>query len=161
VVLLGQLTQEQYGLGVQGGLEGVMQQETLEATLKFLERVEVEEVDRMELQRHSLLVVKVVLFSEMRLLEELVLRELLGVAQEVLAQPLLVLTFMVVVVVEVEEVRPQQTEGTEVLEQIMVVVVEVEVVALSDSLRVQEEQERMGLLWLQHISNYERIRFTR
>jgi hypothetical protein len=32
------------------------------------------------------------------------------------------------------------------------VVVEVVVVALSDLLRVQEEQERMGLLWLQHIS---------
>ena len=152
-MLLGLLTQEQSGLEVQVVLEGVMLREAQEATRKFLERVEVEEVDRMELQRHSLLVVKVVLFSEMRFLEELALRELRVVVLVVRDQPLLGLTFMVVVVVVVEEVRPQQTEGPEVLEQIMVVVVEVGVVALSDSLRVQEEQERMGLLWLQHISN--------
>jgi len=33
------------------------------------------------------------------------------------------------------------------------VAVVVVVVALSGLLRAQEEQERMGLLWLQHISN--------
>ena len=43
----------------------------------------------------------------------------------------------------------------------MVVEVVVVVVALSVLLRVQEEQEPMVLLWLQHISNYEWIRFNR
>jgi hypothetical protein len=131
----------------------------LEATLNLLQRVVEVGVDRMELQRHNMLVVLEVLFLQMRLVAGLRLEEPLVVEQVARDQLLLVLTFMLVVVEVVEEVRPQQTVVMEVLVQIMVVAVEVVELALSDLLRVQEEQERMGLLWLQHISNYERIRF--
>jgi len=138
-----------------------MPQEMLEVTLKFLEQEEVEVLDRMGLQRHNMLVVKGEPFLEMLLLVELVLRELWEVVTEVLAQLLLALMFMLVVVVEVVEVRPQQMVAMVVLEQTMVVAVVAVVVALSVLLRVQEEQEPMVLLWLQHISNYEWIRFNR
>jgi hypothetical protein len=138
-----------------------MLRETLEVTLKFLEQEEAAVLDKMGLQRHNMLVVKGEPFLEMLSLVELVLRELWEVEQGVLAQLLLVLTFMVGVVVVVVEVQSQQMVVTEVLEQTMVVEVVVVVVALSVLLRVQEEQEPMGLLWLQHISNYEWIRFTR
>jgi hypothetical protein len=94
-----------------------------------------------------MLVVLVALFLQMRLVAGLLLEEPLVVEQEELDQLLLGLTFMPVVVVVVVEVRPQQMVAQEVLEQIMVAVVVVEVVALSDLLRVQEERERMGLLW--------------
>jgi hypothetical protein len=157
VVLLGLLAQEAYGLVRQGVLEGVMLRETLEVTLKFLQRVVVVVVDRMQLQRHSLLEVLEVLYLVMRFLEELELRELRVGVMVARDQPSLGLTFIVVVVVEVVEVQSQQMVVMEVLVQTMVVVVVEEDAALSVLLRVQEEQERMGLLWLQHISNYERI----
>jgi hypothetical protein len=118
----------------------------LEATLNLLQRVVEVGVDRTQLQHCNMLVVLVVLFLQMRLVAGLRLEEPLVVEQVARDQLLLGLTFMLVAVEVVEEVRQQQTVVMEVLEQIMVVAVVVVVVALSDLLRVQEEQERMGLL---------------
>ena len=147
MVLLGQLTQEQCGLGVQGGLEGVMLREAQEATRKFLERVEVEEVDRMELQRHNMLVVKGGQFLAMRFLEEQVLRELWVVERVELDQLLPGHLSTLEAEVVVVEAQQQQTEAQEVLEQIMGVEVEVVDAVLLDLLPVQAEREPMGLLW--------------
>lgn len=146
-MLLGLLTQEQSGLGVQGGLEGVMLREAQQVTLKFLERVEVEEVDRMELQRHNMLVVKGEQFSEMRFLEEQVLRELWVVEQEVLAQLLPGHLSTLEAEVVAVEAQHQQTEAQEVLEQTMEAEEEVVAVALLVLLPVQAEREPMELLW--------------
>jgi len=153
VVLLGLPAQEAYGLVAQEVLEGVMQRETLEVTLKFLQRVVVVVVDRMGLPHCNMLEVLAVLFLVMRFLVGLLLEEPLVEEQEERDQLLLGLTFMVVAEVVVVEVQSQQMADQVVLEQTMVVVVVVVVVALSVLLRVQEEQEPMGLLWLQHTFN--------
>ena len=86
-------------------------------------------------------------FLAMRLVAELVLRELWAVERVELDQ--LLPGHLSTLEAEAVEVaaQQQQTEAQEVREQIMEVEVEVEDAALSDSLRVQAEREPMGLLW--------------
>jgi len=124
-----------------------MLREAQEATHKFLERVEVEEVDRMELQRHSLLVVKGEQFLAMRLPAELGLRELWAVERVELDQLLPGHLSTLEAEVVAVEAQHQQTEAQEVLEQTMEAEEEVVAVALLDLLPVQAEREPMELLW--------------
>jgi len=124
-----------------------MLREAQEATRKFLERVEVEEVDRMELQRHNMLVVKGGQFLAMRFLEEQVLRELWVVERVELDQLLPGHLSTLEAEVVAVEAQHQRTEAREVREQIMGVEVVVVDAVLLDLLRVQAEREPMGLLW--------------
>ena len=86
-------------------------------------------------------------FLAMRLLAELVLRELRAVERVELDQLLPGHLSTLEAEVVAVEAQHQQTEAQEVREQIMVVEVEVVDAALSDSLRVQAAREPMGLLW--------------
>ena len=119
----------------------------LEVTLKFLEQEEVEVLDRMGLQRHNMLVVKVEPFLEMRLPAELGLRELWAVERVELDQLLPGHLSTLEAEVVAVEAQHQQTEAQEVLEQTMEAEEEVVAVALLDLLPVQAEREPMELLW--------------
>ena len=124
-----------------------MLRETLEVTLKFLQRVEVVVVDRMGLQRHNMLVVKGEPSLEMLLLAELGLRELWAVERVELDQLLPGHLSTLEAEVVAVEAQHQQTEAQEVLEQTMEAEEEVVAVALLDLLPVQAEREPMELLW--------------
>jgi hypothetical protein len=99
------------------------------------------------LQRHNMLAEQAERFLAMRLVAELVLRELWAVERVELDQLLPGHLSTLEAEVVVVEAQQQQTEAQEVLEQIMVVEVEVVDAALLDLLPVQAEREPMELLW--------------
>ena len=86
-------------------------------------------------------------FLAMRLVAELVLRELWAVERVELDQLLPGHLSTLEAEVVVVEAQQQQTEAQEVLEQIMGVEVVVVDAALLDLLPVQAEREPMELLW--------------